>query len=74
MAPYCNFLLQNPVRLGCTVDREIVSICNLVDYGATPPPAEYQVYVTQQEFDQCECKVIHQLLHLHAFCSEPNHC
>ena len=47
LAPYCNFLIefQSPARLGCTIDRESVSVCNLLDYGATPIPAEFQVCV-----------------------------
>ena len=44
LAPFCNRLIdfQSPARLGCTTDREIVSVCNLLDYGGTPIPTEYQ--------------------------------
>ena len=45
LAPYCNFLVQNPARSGCTIDRESVSVCNLIDYGSTPIPAEFQVCI-----------------------------
>lgn len=47
LAPYCNYLIdfQSPARLGCTIDRESVSVCNLLDYGTTPIPAEFQVCV-----------------------------
>ena len=45
LAPFCNYLIdfQSPARLGCTIDREIVSVCNLLDYGGFPIPPEYQV-------------------------------
>lgn len=54
LAPYCNYLIdfQSPARLGCTIDRESVSVCNLLDYGTTPIPTEFQV---------CVCIYIHQL-------------
>ena len=47
LAPFCNRLIdfQSPARLGCTTDREIVSVCNLLDYGGTPIPTEYQACI-----------------------------
>lgn len=43
LAPFCNRLFEPPYQLGCTVDRSVVSVCNLIDYGESPPPSEYQV-------------------------------
>ena len=43
LAPFCNRLRGSPVRLGCTIDRNIISVCNLIDYGASPPLPEFQV-------------------------------
>jgi len=68
LAPYCNYLGLDPIRLGCTIDREIVSFCNLIDYGAAPPPTEYQYFNSGPNFDATVAPRVGGSLSIPDFC------